>query len=267
MDHDSPEMNVCTASLASMYVIDKHMRCPSLHKECKHEEPLSLIVEELDQKARDGVTVQTLEVKSHIGIEGSEKADKPAHEACRPRECNNSAREGVETREDIYWPIFLGSKIFKIHNATVGAAAIVMNAQGKEQVSQADPARQDGVGLFQVNDPRKGLKALLKLGCSMGFSNKTVYVLAWLAAMPYMIGDISNHSWASPQITASMVTMILKYRYGQLWNMKIAFRQQRPYLPGLRIPRSDKCPQCGPADSGGHVLGGCKLPVFKAMSP
>ena len=56
--------------------------------------------------------------------------------------------------------------------------AIVINGQAKEQVSQADPARQDGVGLFQVNDLRKGLKTLLKPGCSMGFSNKTVYVLA-----------------------------------------------------------------------------------------
>ena len=262
VDHDSPEMIICTDSLASMYMIDKHMRCPSLHKECKHEELLSLIVKELARKARDGVKVQLLKVKSHIGIEGNEKADKLAHEACRPRECSDSAREGVEIREDIYWPHFLGRKI---HNAAGGAAAIVMNGQGKDQVSQADPARQDDLGKFQVNDLRKGLKTLLKPSCSMGFSNKTIYVLAWMAAMPYILGDISNHFWTNPQITASMVTMILKYRYGQLWNMKIAFRQQRPYLPGLRIPRSDKCPHCGQADSGGHILGGCKLPVFKAM--
>ena len=107
-----------------------------------------------------------------------------------------------------------------------------MNGQGKDQVSQADPARQDGLGKFQVNDLRKGLKTRFKPGCSMGFSNKTIYVLAWMTAMPYIPGDISNHFWANPQITASMVTMILKYRYGQLWNMKIAFRRQRPYLPG-----------------------------------
>ena len=43
-----------------------------------------------------------------------------------------------------------------------------------------------------MNDLRKGLKTLLGSECSMGFSNKTVYVLAWMAAMPYMIGDISN---------------------------------------------------------------------------
>ena len=39
--------------------------------------------------------------------------------------------------------------------------------------------------------------------------------------------------------------------------MKIAFRQQKPYLPGMQVPRSDKCPHCGSPDSRGHILGGC----------
>ena len=169
----------------------------------------------------------------------------------------NVASEGVEIREDIFWPHFNGKKI---HNASGGPAAIVMDVLGGEQPSQADPNRKDAAGQFQVNDLRKGLKKILKAGCSRGFSNKTIYVLAWMAARPHIQGEISNHFWASPQVTTSTVTMILKYRYGQLWNMKIAFRQQRPYFPGLRIPRSDKCPHCGQADSGGHILGGCKVP-------
>ena len=68
-----------------------------------------------------------------------------------------------------------------------------------------------------------------------------------------------------PSIQRSMVTMILKYRYGQLWNMRIPFWQQRPHFPGLSISRSDKCPHCGQADSGCHILRGCSLPAFKAM--
>ena len=86
-----------------------------------------------------------------------------------------------------------------------------MHGQGKEQVSQADPARQGGVGVFQLNDLRKGLKTLLKPGCSMVFSNKTVYVLAW-AGSNAIHGDISNHFWASPQITAAMVSQTLNRR-------------------------------------------------------
>ncbi len=33
-----------------------------------------------------------------------------------------------------------------------------------------------------------------------------------------------------------MVLMSAKYRLGQLWNMKIAYRQQRPYFPGIGPP-------------------------------
>ena len=153
-----------------------------------------------------------------MACEGNEKADALAHEACKPECCNDIASEGVEIREDIFWPHFSGRR--RIHNASGGAAAIVMDAMGGEQPSQADPNREDTAGQFQVNDLRKGLKKMLKTGCSRGFSNKTIYVLA----RPHIQREISNHFWASPQVTTSMVTMILKYRYGQLWNMKIAFR-------------------------------------------
>ena len=55
-----------------------------LHKECKHKELPSLTVGELAKKAREGVHVQLLEVKFHIGIEGNEKPAALAHEACKP---------------------------------------------------------------------------------------------------------------------------------------------------------------------------------------
>ena len=136
---------ICTDSLASMYMTDKQMRCPSLHKECKHKELLCLIVEELAKKAREGVHVQLLKMKSHIGIEGNEKADALAHEACKPECCNDIASQWVNIREDIFWPHFTGKKI---RNASGGAAAIVRNALGGEQPSQADPNREDTAGQF-----------------------------------------------------------------------------------------------------------------------
>lgn len=76
IDHAGSDLHPCTDSLFSMYMIDEHMRCPSLHKECKHEELLVLIVEALAAKAREGVHVQLLKVMFHIGIEGNEMADK-----------------------------------------------------------------------------------------------------------------------------------------------------------------------------------------------
>ena len=61
---------------------------------------------------------------------------------------------------------------------------------GGEQPSQAD--REDTAGQFQVNDLRKGLKKILKTGCSRGFSNKTIYVMAWIAVRPHIKREISN---------------------------------------------------------------------------
>ncbi len=57
-----------------------------------------------------------------------------------------------------------------------------------------------------------------------------------------------------------IVSQVLKYRFGQVWNMKLAYRMGRPYLPvlpGWPMPRSANCPHCRQLDSGGHILGGC----------
>ena len=66
-----------------------------------------------------------------------------------------------------------------------------------------------------------------------------------------------------------VVTQVLKYRFGQLWNMKLAFLQRRPYLPGFRngipFPRSDRCPHCHEPDSGRHIMGGCGHRVIKSL--
>ena len=104
-------------------------------------------MEQLAQKAKEGVHVQLLKVKSHIGIEGNAKADKPAHDACRTHCCTDTASEGNEIGEDICWPHFAGSKIH--NNASGGAAAIVMDGSGEEQLSQADPTCQDSPGQFK----------------------------------------------------------------------------------------------------------------------
>ena len=190
-------------------------------------------------------------------------ADQLASDACIPRRCNATVADGVEIRQDLYWPYFAGWKIFNRHG---GAAAIVTDpAKAGQATNQADRTRQITPGEFQVNDLRKGLKEIAKDKYAQGYSKKTIYVVAWMGTTPYLMGDVSNHFWNAPDITTSMITMILKYRFGQLWTMKIAFRQQRPYLPGLQKPRTDRCPHCGSADSGGHILGGCKLPLFKAL--
>ena len=138
VDHAGSNLMICTDSLASMYMIDKHMTCPSLQKECKNEELLSLIVEELAKKAREGVHVQLLKVKSHIGIEGNVKADALSREACKPECCNDIASEGVEIRGDLFWPHFSGRKI---HNASGLQPLLWMLWEESNQARQTPTAR------------------------------------------------------------------------------------------------------------------------------
>ena len=120
LQHASQDLIICIDRLASIYMKDKHMRCPSLRKENKHEELLSLdrILENLAQKASEGIRVKLLKAKSHIDTAGNEKADKlaRAHVACRPWNCNDVAPEGVDMREHIFWPHFAGRKIHNLNS-------------------------------------------------------------------------------------------------------------------------------------------------------
>ena len=141
-----------------------------------------------------------------------------------------------------------------------------MDGSGDEQQSQTGPTCAPGVGQFQVNHLRKGLKNLLKLGCSEGFPDKTIYGQAWMAAMRQIFENISHHFWTNPLVTTMMMTRLFKYEYGQFRHMIIACRQARPYFPGSRTPRSDSCRHCGQADSWVHileVLGGCQVPFLQ----
>ena len=74
-------------------------------------------MEALANKAREGVNVKLLKVKSHVSIEGNEEADKLEREACIPQRCNNTVAEGIEIRKNIYSPHFNGRKI---HNQIGG---------------------------------------------------------------------------------------------------------------------------------------------------
>ena len=57
----------------------------------------------------------------------------------------------------------------------------------------------------------------------------------------------------------------LKYRFGRLWNKKLAYFMKAPYLPGDAPARDMKCPLCGLDDAAGHILGGCKHKEMSAM--
>lgn len=73
--------------------------------------------------------------------------------------------------------------------------------------------------------------------------------------------------WTSSKVNASAIRTVLRHRYGQFWNKKLARRQRRPYFvhAGSQPASDDRCPLCGLPDSSGHILGGCEQRQMRAM--
>ena len=107
------------------------------------------------------------------------------------------------------------------------------------------------------------MKALVRLVLATGYAERTIYGEAWKANNAYVSENISNHFWSSA--TMPIATQLLKYMFGQLRNMKLAFMQKWPYLPGFPMSQSDRCPHCHQPDSGGPILGFCRHRVMKSL--
>ncbi len=78
----------------------------------------------------------------------------------------------------------------------------------------------------QVNNLRTGLKALTRPKLATGYAKQTIYGEAWGAVSADMLGEASNSFWKS--VTMPPLSQVLKYRFGQLWNMQMAYRMGRP---------------------------------------
>jgi len=92
----------------------------------------------------------------------------------------------------------------------------------------------------------------------LGLSNqKSIYCQAWAALQPHRVEKCSDAFWNMPTVNAAMRRNALNFRYGQLYNKKLAFMRKQAYIPGEGIARDIRCPLCRQEDSGGHILGGC----------
>ena len=95
--------------------------------------------------------------------------------------------------------------------------------------------------------------------CQAGNANTTLYVDLWNQVESKLLPNITEYLWTSPHTTQSLLRNVLKARYGQLWNMNMAYVRKMPYMRGLRTATSNACPLCSLLeDSGSHLLGGCR---------
>ena len=57
-----------------MYMLSKHLECPSPHRESKHLGLLDVTVQAMAESLRAGQTIQIFKVKSHVGMNSKAKA-------------------------------------------------------------------------------------------------------------------------------------------------------------------------------------------------
>ena len=69
-------------------MIAKYINSPQTLQQCKHEVMLEDNVAQLLAQARKGLQTRILKVKSHIGIQGNEEADKLATAAADSSKCS-----------------------------------------------------------------------------------------------------------------------------------------------------------------------------------
>ena len=232
---------------------------------------LDAAVQSMAESLRRGQNVQIIKVKSHIGIKGNEEADRLAHDACESINCHQEVLDGLPIRKHIHWPIQKQPQVESAQSRPDNMRTrVARQHQDTERVPPPAPQgtpppceEDDLMPDHQVNDLRKGMQALIRPLMATGYAKQTIYTEAWKATNKYALRDVSNQFWKSAAMP--VITQVLKYRFVQLWNMKLAYMQRRPYLPGFPMPGSDRCPHCHQPNSGGHILGGRGHSIMKSL--
>ena len=227
---------IATDSSTSMYMIAGYMNDPQSYIFKKHRGLLQAIVSDISNRAKQGWRTDFIKVQSHIGIEGNEKADCLAITSADMEHPQEEVRDGMKPYAKLFWPMYECDTSSTIDNDTEWR---------------------------YVNDLAGGLKEQLNKTWQQGNANDTIYTDLWKQASKNILSEESNTFWRNPQITEANITTLLKYRYGQLWNMKIAYRQRRPYYPNGHIPYNSNCPLCGSPDSATHMLLECAHKIMK----
>ena len=223
---------IATDSLASMYMM--------LHNPAKIAlSPPSTLLESiaarLCSRATLGLKATIIKVKAHTGIAGNERADTLANEARDPALCDTSMSQGNCAHGAHYWPMYMKS----LPDASLAPDKFAADLSGS-------------------------LKHHVSSSCARGFANPSQYEDYWQTVMPHL-HKCSFSFWTSLRLSEAIRRQVILAIFGQTWNMNQAWKQGRPYRPGMQVPRCPGCPLCKHADSIGHMLGECSHRIIKSI--
>ena len=226
---------IATDSQAIMQLVDRDLWSPFANSESKHRILIRAIANKLINRARHGLCTNVAKVKSHIGIQGNEKADELAGWAA---EHLNELTHRVDIGgafDGLCWPGIL-------------------------------PKDGDANGeLFLLSNLNQAVKNASKTYHQTGMTNQTLYADIWDGLRNDLELERSNDFWRRADIKAATVKQVLKARFGVMWNMRQAFKMQLPYFTGGPIARTLRCPLCNEPDSTTHMLNGCLHKEMKAL--
>ena len=136
-------------------------------------------------------------MKSHIGIQGDEEADRLATAATDSSTCSQEHAIDNEGLQGLYWPV-----------QTVGK----MSNHGNDVTEK-----------WQAGDLTTALKKAFRPKRQAGNASITLYVDQWNKVESKLLPNITEYLWTSPHTTQLILRNVLKAHYGQLLNMNMAY--------------------------------------------
>ena len=203
-----------------------------------HKQLIWDIVDIIQHRAAMGSHTHLGKVQAHIGIMGNERADQLANQAATLADGHDvTILSSAATYPGLYWP----GKVDTTKSTSTYIAN--MHKQLMENLPKHNPAAPKGI-----------------------------YCTLWDDLQQHVDPKYATYIH-NPKISAPHRRTVMNYRFGCLWNAKLAARFNMNYTahrhapPRAQVDARSACPLCGQPDSGGHMLSShCEHPHIKGLA-
>ena len=187
----SAKCTIATDSKAAMHAIYKQIHNPRGNQYNTHRELLRAIALALLHRAQTGLSTDIIKVKSHIGIEGNEAADRLANAARDPSACDVS---------------------YDIGNLCTPRRAPMLIAHPQKDKRQPEDR--------MASNLQASLKNHIACRYYQGLTNQGLYLNLW-SKIQADVHKTSHAYWTAPH---KVIKNIIRARFGGLYSQKLACR-------------------------------------------